>query len=145
MAGISSVSSGTPPTTTNGKEKPHDLKDLDIDQFLQLMITELTNQDPLNPMDNTQLVQQIGEIRQISATTQLSETLLSVQAGQSLTTASSLIGKNVTALTDDQQNVSGKVDKVTVDVDAKNPDKRTYNVHIGDKTIPLKNVREVQP
>lgn len=145
MAGISSVSSGSPSTTTNGKEKPHDLKDLDIDQFLQLMITELTNQDPLNPMDNTQLVQQIGEIRQISATTQLSETLFSVQAGQSLSTASSLIGKNVTALTEDQQNISGKVDKVTVDVDPKNADKRTYNVHIGDKTIPLKNVREIQP
>jgi flagellar basal-body rod modification protein FlgD len=145
MATISPVSSGLSASSASGKEKPHDLKDLDIDQFLQLMIAELTNQDPLNPMDNTQLVQQIGEIRQISATTQLSETLLSVQAGQSLTTASSLIGKHVTALTDDQQNVVGKVDKVTVDVDPKNADKRTYNVHIGDKTIPLKNVREVQP
>jgi len=145
MAGISSVSSGLGTNSTSGKDQPHDLKDLDIDQFLQLMITELTNQDPLNPMDNTQLVQQIGEIRQISATTQLSETLLSVQAGQSLTTASSLIGKKVTALTDDQQNISGKVDKVTVDVDPKNADKRTYNVHIGDKSVALKNVREVQP
>ena len=145
MAAISPVSSGISASTANGKDKPHDLKDLDIDQFLQLMITELTNQDPLNPMDNTQLVQQIGEIRQISATTQLSETLYNVQAGQSLTTASSLIGKHVTALTDDQQNVTGVVDKVTVDVDPKNADKRTYNVHIGDKSLPLKNVREVQP
>lgn len=145
MATISPVSSGLSASSTSGKDKPHDLKDLEIDQFLQLMIAELTNQDPLNPMDNTQLVQQIGEIRQISATTQLSESLLAVQAGQSLTTASSLIGKKVTALTDDNQNVVGVVDKVTVDVDAKNADKRTYNVHIGDKSVALKNVREVQP
>jgi flagellar basal-body rod modification protein FlgD len=145
MAAISPVSSGISASTTNGKDQPHDLKDLDIDQFLKIMITELTNQDPLNPMDNTQLVQQIGEIRQISATTQLSDTLNNVQSGQSLTTASSLIGKHVTALTDDQQNVTGVVDKVTIDVDPKNADKRTYNVHIGDKSLPLKNVREVQP
>ncbi|MGI8980768.1 MAG: flagellar hook assembly protein FlgD [Pirellulaceae bacterium] len=145
MATVSPVSSGLPASSTSGKNKPNDLKDLEIDQFLQLMIAELTNQDPLNPMDNTQLVQQIGEIRQISATTQLSESLLSVQAGQSLTTASSLIGKKVTALTADNQNVVGVVDKVTVDVDPKNADKRTYNVHIGDKSVALKNVREVQP
>jgi flagellar basal-body rod modification protein FlgD len=145
MATISPVTSGSSANSASGKEKPNDLKDLEIDQFLQLMIAELTNQDPLNPMDNTQLVQQIGEIRQISATTQLSESLLAVQAGQSLTTASSLIGKKVTALTDNNQNVIGVVDKVTVDVDPKNADKRTYNVHIGDKSVALKNVREVQP
>ncbi len=145
MPTISPVTSGLSASSTTGKDKPHDLKDLEIDQFLQLMIAELTNQDPLNPMDNTQLVQQIGEIRQISATTQLSESLLAVQAGQSLTTASSLIGKKVTALTNDNQNVVGVVDKVTVDVDPKNADKRTYNVHIGDKSVALKNVREVQP
>ena len=145
MATISPVTSGLSTSSNTAKDQPHDLKDLDINQFLQLMITELTNQDPLNPMDNTQLVQQIGEIRQISATTQLSDTLSAVQAGQSLTTASSLIGKKVTALTTDQQNVTGKVDKVTVDVDPKNADKRTYSIHIGDKSIPLANVREVQP
>lgn len=144
MTPISALTSG-PSIAAAGKEKPNDIKDLDIDQFLQLMIAELTNQDPLNPMDNTQLVQQIGEIRQISATTQLSETLLAVSSGQSLTTASSLIGKNVTALTDDNRNVSGVVDKVTVDVDPKNSDKRTYNIHIGGSNVSLKNVREVLP
>src|SRR3954469_24512374 len=103
LAGSSS-STSDPATTPSSGKQVHDLKDLDINQFLKLMVTELTNQDPLNPMDNTQLVQQIGEIRQISATTQLSDTLNAVQAGQSLTTASSLIGKKVTALTDDNQN-----------------------------------------
>ncbi len=145
MPTVSPVTSGSAASATAAKNQPRDLKDLDINQFLKLMITELTNQDPLNPMDNTQLVQQIGEIRQISATTQLSETLNAVQSGQSLTTASSLIGKTITALTADQQNVTGVVDKVTVEVDPKNADTRTYNIHIGDKSLPLKNVREVQP
>ena len=126
------------------KDKPRDLKDLDVDHFLKLMITELTNQDPLNPMDNSQLVEQIGHIRQISATTQLSATLNTVLSGQNLATASSLIGKNVNALTDKNENVSGVVDRISIEVDPKDKDKRTFRVHIGENKIDLKNVREVK-
>lgn len=141
---MATISALNPSTATAQADKPRDLKDLDVDQFLQLMITEMTNQDPLNPMDNTQLVEQIGQIRQITATTQLSETLAVLQAGQNLTTASSLIGKKVTALTDQNQNVTGVVNKVTVEVDPQDNDKRTYRVHIGNHSINLKNVREVK-
>src|SRR5437588_12207585 len=94
--GGSPVSSSLSASSNKGV---HDLKDLDINQFLQLMVSELTHQDPLNPMDNTQLVQQIGELRSIAASDQLTTTLQSLQTQQSLTTASGLIGKNVTALT----------------------------------------------
>jgi flagellar basal-body rod modification protein FlgD len=143
---MSRVTSGitTPPTTTDTK-KPRDLQELDINQFLQLMIAELTNQDPLNPMDNTQLVQQIGAIREISATDKLSYSLNLVQSGQSLTTASSLIGKNVKALTDDNENIEGTVERVSVQVDEDDSDKRTYRVHVDGKDIDLRNVREVLP
>ena len=135
----------TTPTNTTGKENaPHDLKDLDIDQFLQLMISELTNQDPLNPMDNTQLVQQVGELRSIAATDQLATTLSSLQTGQSLATASSLIGKRVTALTNNDGDITGVVDRVSVEIDPKNSDKRSFFVHIGDQSIDLNNVREVK-
>ena len=140
MAGISPVNTLTSPP---GKERTNDLKDLDVNQFLQLMITELTNQDPLNPMDNTQLVQQISTIREISATTKLSDTLSAVQTGQSLTTASSLIGKNVTALTDKGESVTGVVDRISISVDEKS-DQRSYRVHVGDTDLDLKNVREVK-
>lgn len=129
-------------TMNKGKDKPHSLSDLDSDQFLQLMITELTNQDPLNPMDNEQLAQQISTIRQISATTQLSDSLNNVQSGQSLTTASSLIGKYVSALDDNAKEISGLVDRVSIDVDEKTS-RRTYRVHVGNSDIDLKNIRGV--
>lgn len=139
------ITTGTSPNSTTDTKKPKDLKDLDVNQFLQLMIAELTNQDPLNPMDNTQLVQQIGSIREISATDKLSSSLDLVQSGQSLTTASSLIGKNIKALTDDNQNIEGVVERVSIEVDEDNNDKRTYRVHVDGKNIDLRNVREVLP
>jgi flagellar basal-body rod modification protein FlgD len=140
----SSTSSAAAAAAATADNKPHDLKDLDINQFLQLMITELTNQDPLNPMDNTQLVQQLGSIREIAATDQLTGTLNSLQTGQSLSTASSLIGKRVTALTTTNENITGVVDRVSVEVDAKNNDERSYRVHIGNQSVDLRNVREVK-
>lgn len=145
MAGIDSVTSGTKIPTNPNDDKPHDLKDLDIDEFLKLIITELTNQDPLNPMDNTQLMEQIGQLRSISATTQLSDTLTSIGAGQSLASATSLMGKKVDALDDNGNTVKGTVDKVTIDVDTKDPDKRSYRVHVGGQDVDLKNVRQVVP
>ena len=138
---VGAAASGGTSADRNGVR---DLKDLDINQFLQLMITELTNQDPLNPMDNTQLVQQIGELRSIAASDQLTGTLQSLQTQQSLTTASSLIGKKVTAVTTDNQNLTGKVDSVTVEVDPDNNAKRTYRVKIGGQSIDLQNVRTVE-
>jgi flagellar basal-body rod modification protein FlgD len=136
-------SSVNSPTDTT--KKPKDLKDLDINQFLQLMIAELTNQDPLNPMDNNELVQQIGSIREIAATDKLSTSLELVQSGQSLTTASSLIGKTVKALSDENENIEGVVERVSIEVDEDDNSKRTYRVHVDGKDIDLRNVREVLP
>ena len=146
MASLSSLtgSTGTSTGSSSSSKNVHDLKDLDINQFLQLMVSELSNQDPLNPMDNTQLVQQIGELRSIAASDQLTNTLQSLQTQQSLTTASSLIGKQVTALTTDNENISGKISSVSVEVDPDDNTKRSYKVKIGDQTIDLQNVREVE-
>jgi flagellar basal-body rod modification protein FlgD len=144
MAGINTV--GSTGTTTNPQDgKPHDLKDLDMNEFLKLIVTELTNQDPLNPMDNTQLMEQISQLRSISATTQLSDTLQAVSTGQSLTTATSLIGKKIDAIDDNGNVDTGAVDKVTVDVDTKDVNKRSYRVHVAGKDVDLKNVRQVVP
>jgi flagellar basal-body rod modification protein FlgD len=145
VGGTSGTSTGgtTDTSSSSSKNQVHDLKDLDINQFLQLMVSELTHQDPLNPMDNTQLVQQIGELRSIAASDQLTTTLQAVQTQQSLTTASSLIGKQVTALNADNEDVTGTITSVSVEVDPDNNAKRTYKVKIGDQTIDLQNIREV--
>jgi len=142
MSRINPLALASNPNTT--ANRTNSLKELDIDQFLQLMISELTNQDPLNPMDNTQLVEQLGHIREIAATDQLTDTLSTVASGQSLTTASSLLGKRVSALSDGNQNITGVVDRVSVTVDPDNDDQRIFKVHIGDQAINLNNVREVK-
>ncbi len=91
--------------------------DIDIDEFLALMIAELQNQDPLDPMDNSEMVQQIGQIREIGATDQLTNTLSNLASSQDLVTASSLIGEQVTGLAQDGSPVDGIIDRITVETD----------------------------
>ena len=117
--------------------------DLEIDAFLKLLISELQNQDPLDPMDNSEMVQQIGQIREIGATDDLTRTLGKLSSSQELVTASSLIGQSVRGLADDASAVDGVVDRITVETSSEN-DARSVKVHVGGKTMDIKNIREIQ-
>lgn len=90
------------------------LNDVDVDDFLKLMIAELQNQDPLNPLENDELVAQIGQIRSVASTDKLTETLDSVLLGQNISSATNLIGAEVDAISDDGQKVTGTVERVSV-------------------------------
>lgn len=91
------------------------LNDLDLDVFLKLMIKQMQSQDPLDPMDNDQMLNQISQLRSIGATDKLTSTLDSVLLGQNITSSTSLIGKDVKAISDDNQQVSGTVTRVTIE------------------------------
>ncbi len=119
------------------------MDDLNSSDFLQLMIAQLQQQDPLSPMDNQELIQQISAIRELGATTKLTGTLDSVLVGQNIATASGLIGKKVDALDDAGSTVKGTVDRVTVTTDQNDESKRQVRVHIGGQEVQLKNVREI--
>ncbi|MEO9591864.1 flagellar hook assembly protein FlgD [Rhodopirellula bahusiensis] len=116
---------------------------LDVDSFLQLLINELQNQDPLDPVDNAQMVQQIAQIREIGATDELTNTLSDLSNSQQLVTASGLIGRTVTGLADDQSNTTGVVDKITVETNDDNQT-RSVKVHVGQKTMEIENIRQIQ-
>lgn len=90
------------------------LNDVNLDDFLNLMIAELQNQDPLNPLENDELIAQISQIREVGATEKLTETLNAVLLGQNITSATNLIGADVVALNDAGQRVSGNVKVVTI-------------------------------
>ena len=136
-------SSSTKSSTNAGTTTGNDLRNVDLDQFLGLLVTEMQNQDPLNPMDNSQLLTQISQIRSIGSTNQLTETLSSLATGQGLTMASSLIGRKVSALDDTSKEVNGIVDRVSVETDPKDNSKRSVKVHIGDATVDINNIREI--
>src|SRR5262245_45402135 len=89
------------------------INDLDLNTFLELMIAELQNQDPLNPLDNKDMLAQISQIREVGATDKLTQTLESVLLGQNIASATNLIGADISALSDDAESVEGVVKHVS--------------------------------
>jgi hypothetical protein len=91
------------------------INDLDLSAFLDLMIVELQNQDPLNPLDNKDMLAQISQIREVGATDKLIKTLDSVLLGQNIASATNLIGADITALSDDSEAVEGIVNRISIE------------------------------
>jgi len=64
------------------------------DQFLNLLVAQLKNQDPLSPMDNTQYIAQMAQFSSVEQLMNMSEEISMLRLNMG--TASSLIGKTVT-------------------------------------------------
>jgi len=119
------------------------LDEMNSKEFMQLLIAELQNQDPLEPMSNQEMVQQIATIQEIATTAQLADTMNAVINGENLSTAAGLIGRAVRAISDQGDNVEGVVERVSVAVDEENRNQRTVKVHVGEHEIDLSNVRDI--
>lgn len=111
---------------------------VELDDFVSLLVTELQNQDPLEPMKNEAILQQISQIREIESNQRLTETLESVLLGQSVVTAGNLLERNIVGLSDDSETVTGRVDRVSIE-------DGIPKLHVGQHTIDLKNVAEILP
>lgn len=79
--------------------------------FLKLLTTQLKNQDPLSPTDTTQMTQQITQmtgVEQQLVTNDLLAALVGMNTGTGLSEGVSMIGKTVSAITENSTLKNGK-------------------------------------
>lgn len=79
-------------------------------EFLQLLTTEMQNQDPMKPVDDTQSVAQLAQFSALSATEELNTSFQNFQSNFGVLQSASLIGKSVTV---DTPDASGNTSTVT--------------------------------
>ncbi|GAE36031.1 flagellar hook assembly protein FlgD [Halalkalibacter akibai] len=68
------------------------------DDFLKILITQLQNQDPSNPMDDREFIAQMAQFSSLEQMTNMNQAIqkfVSMQSSQSLVQHSELIGKKV--------------------------------------------------
>jgi flagellar basal-body rod modification protein FlgD len=81
--------------------------------YLNLLITQLQNQDPLNPMDNSQMTSQMAQLSELQQMQDMSTSFSQVLASTQLQYATSLIGKDVSYTPSGQTTaISGQVQGV---------------------------------
>ena len=128
MAGTSGISSslpiaklinnGTTQTSSSNSNDASITSQLGPTAFLQLLTTQMSNQDPLNPMDDTQSVSQLAQFSALQASVNLETSFTNFQANFAVLQSANLVGKNVSVNSVDgsgnSSSVTGKVAYVSV-------------------------------
>jgi flagellar basal-body rod modification protein FlgD len=112
---------------------------LKAQDFIKMMITQLQNQDPMEPAKNEELLAQMSQIGQLQTSTQLQDSLKSMTMQNQIGSASNLIGKEVEGLDAQDDPVKGLVNSVHVEKD---------NVQLeldNGKTLDLGRVTAITP
>jgi len=126
ISGVDSSTASTSLKKTTG---------LDKNDFLQLLVTQLKSQDPLNPQDSSAFVSQLAQITQVEQTYNINTNLQNLLSGQNNVTslsAMSLIGKNITTA-----DLSGLVTGVKLDGD-------TPALTVNGTDVPITSVLQVK-
>ena len=85
------------------------------DEFLLLLITQLRNQNPLEPMEQKEFIAQLAQLNSVEQMKQLNSNITEFLKSGELSQASSLLGKHVKAMAEGlEEPVSGVVSKVGV-------------------------------
>ena len=87
--------------------------ELNTDQFLQLLVTQMQNQDPLEPLSNEDFLTQLAQFQSLQEQIETSANTKNLLLAQSLGAASALVGKSIIAVHDGFL-MGGRVDKVVV-------------------------------
>lgn len=105
-------------------------KELTSQDFLELMVAQLRNQDFMNPVDDTQFLSQMAQFTTMQQSQEMAE--LTKQ-----NYVRSLVGQNVTAA---RFKVSGELESVTGIIEKVSLVDNDFLIYIGDKTFSLDQI-----
>jgi flagellar basal-body rod modification protein FlgD len=107
----STTAATTGSTTKTGSSTATASKELDKDAFLQLLVSQLKNQDPLNPMKDTEFISQLATFSSLEQMTTMNTNMTSLVEQQYYSNNAAMLGKTITT----SDGKTGVVDKVTKD------------------------------
>ncbi len=84
---------------------------LDYNDFLQLMVAQLQNQDPLNPTDSSEFMSQIAEFSNVEQGINANSKLDQLLVNSNISQASTMIGLQLT----DSDGTTGVIQSVRID------------------------------
>ena len=106
---MSQISAFNPTDAALQSNVPSQFSKMSSEDFIKIIFTELSNQDPFQPNDSAALLEQLDSIRSIEADLKLTDQLQSLVFENQLASASGMIGKFIGGLANDNQRVAGFV------------------------------------
>lgn len=84
-------------------------KPMGMEDFLKILLTQLTYQDPLKPMDNQEFMAQMAQFTSLEQTQQLNEKMSTLISNQAALQSVGLIGRTVDITADAGSSITGSV------------------------------------
>lgn len=115
-----SALAGTTATSTSGTSGVSSKDENPQDRFLKLLVNQLKNQDPLNPLENAEVTTQLAQISTVSGIDQLNLTMNTMSeklVGAQSLQASSMLGRHVVASGDAVEHDAGGVTPLSFSLD----------------------------
>lgn len=109
---------------------------LSADHFMKMLIAQLKNQDPLEPVGNEEILNQLSMMRSLQSNIELGDAMKSITSNQQLSTAAGFIGREVTGTNEAGNPVSGTAVRAFL------RDGKAF-VAVGEDELPLSNVISV--
>ena len=124
-----------PPSTASAADS---LGALGPDAFLKLLVAQLKYQNPMEPSDGTQLLQQTAQFTQVETLQSLADSQEQLMNVTQFSLAVGLSGKQVSGYDASGNQVSGQVDSIRFTSSG-------AELQVGQTWVPLSNVVEVTP
>jgi flagellar basal-body rod modification protein FlgD len=97
VTGTTATTASTAAAATSQAQQDGIKTGLDYNAFLQLLVAQMKNQDPLNPTDPTEQMSQLASFSNVEQSIKLNAKLAAMTTLTALTQADSLVGRTVTS------------------------------------------------
>jgi flagellar basal-body rod modification protein FlgD len=130
-------STGSALTGSTAAATSDSLSQISSSQFMQLLLAQLQNQNPLDPISNTDFATQLAQFSQLDSLNTLNSNFSNLLLVQQFSGASNLIGKLVSYTpTNSATALSGTVDSLSVQ-------NGTVDLNINGTNVPLSQVNSI--
>lgn len=131
---LSSLTGGAAGATSPAATKPNAAANMD---FLQLIVTQMKNQNPLDPTSSDQMVQSMSMMQIVNETHQMNTKMTGWAQSQGLLLGANIIGGQATVRDSAGAEVKGVVNAVSVN-------NGEVQVQVGKDFYPLSSIIHVQ-
>jgi len=131
------MSTGAIGGTSSAATTSNAFAELSSEEFINILVAELSNQDPLEPQDSSALLEQLSSLRNIESQMSLQDQLEDLVNQNQLAMAGGMIGKMVSGRDSFNQEVEGIVTAIRVE------DGKAILELDSAKTMPIDNVLRV--
>ena len=110
---------------------------MNADDFMQILLAQMTHQNPLEPMDNAEMTTQFSQLNSLQQLREINTGMEKIAASNQVIYLASLIGKSVKVNRTDGKVLEGVVVEVF-------PEKDNPQLRIGTEKVSLDDVIEVK-